>query len=161
MLIGVISDTHDQLSLIEKAVKLFERRGVEHILHAGDIVAPFSLVPIIESGIPFKGVLGNNDGEIPLLLERSNSAIKPAPRRLTIGDCEILLQHFHHFVDEIAFGGKFDVVIYGHTHEVDNRMVGKTLVLNPGECCGLLTGKPTVAILNTDTLEAEIVSLRP
>ncbi len=159
MLVGVVSDTHDHLPLVEKAVKLFVNRGVEHILHAGDIVAPFSLMPIIESGIPFHGVLGNNDGEIPLLLERSKGAIRPAPRRLVLGECKVLLQHFHHFVEEIAKSGKFDVVIYGHTHEVENRMVGIALLLNPGECCGLLTGKATVAILDTETLDAEIVAL--
>jgi putative phosphoesterase len=159
MIIGVMSDSHDNLPLVEKAVALFVRRGVEHILHAGDIVAPFSLMPIIESGIPFQGVLGNNDGEVPLLLERSKGAIQPAPRRLVVDDKQILLQHFHHFVEEIALSGKFDVVVYGHTHEVDNRVLGKTLLLNPGECCGLLTGKPSVALLDTDAIEAEIVYL--
>ena len=159
MLIGVMSDTHDNLTMVRKAVDFFVREGVEHALHAGDIVAPFSLVPILESGIPFQGVLGNNDGEVVLLLERSKGAIQPAPRRLVIGDKRILLQHFHHFVKEIALGGKFDAVIYGHTHEVDNRRVGETLLLNPGECCGLLSGKASVALLDTEAMEAEIVTL--
>ncbi len=159
MLVGVMSDTHDNLPVVRRAVELFAERGVEQILHAGDIVAPFSLVPILESGIPFQGVLGNNDGEVVLLLERSKGAIQPAPRRLVIDGRKVLLQHFHHFVREIALGGKFDVVIYGHTHEVDNRMVGRTLLLNPGECCGLLTGEATVAVLDTVSLEAEVVHL--
>ena len=159
MLVGVLSDTHDHVLLVKRAVEFFVKEGVEQIIHAGDIVAPFSLVPILESGIPFQGVLGNNDGEVTLLLERSKGAIQPAPRKLVIGECQILLQHFHHFVKEIALSGKFDAVIYGHTHEVDNRTIGKTLLLNPGECCGLLSGRATVALMDTDTMEAEIVTL--
>ncbi len=154
-----MSDTHDNLEMVSRAVALFSERGVAQILHAGDIVAPFTLAPILESEIPFLGVLGNNDGEVVLLVERSKGAIQPAPRRLRIAGKDILLQHFHHFVKEIAMGGRFDAVIYGHTHEVDNRMVGKTLLLNPGECCGLLSGNPTVALLDTETMEAEIVPL--
>jgi len=41
MKIGVISDTHDNLPLIEKAVKIFNEKGVKLVLHAGDYVALF------------------------------------------------------------------------------------------------------------------------
>ena len=34
---------------------------------------------------------------------------------------------------------------------------GKTLAINPGELCGYLTGKSTIAILDTVKNQAEIV----
>jgi len=37
--------------------------------------------------------------------------------------------------------------------------MGKTLVINPGEVCGYLTGKPTIALLDTVKHEAKIISL--
>ncbi len=41
MLIGVVSDTHDNLPLVEKAVKRLNEEKVNLVLHAGDYVAPF------------------------------------------------------------------------------------------------------------------------
>jgi len=34
---------------------------------------------------------------------------------------------------------------------------GKTLVINPGEVCGYLTGKSTIAILDTTKCDARII----
>ena len=39
------------------------------------------------------------------------------------------------------------------------RRIGSTLVLNPGEACGCLTGRKTVALLDTEALSIEIVGL--
>lgn len=53
----------------------------------------------------------------------------------------------------------YDVVIHGHTHKAEKYVVGKTLVINPGEVCGYLTGKTTMAVLNVDEREAEIIDI--
>jgi len=63
----------------------------------------------------------------------------------------------------------YNVVVYGHTHKAvikrySNRNDGgagskKTVVINPGECCGYLTGRKTVAILNLEKEEAKLVEL--
>jgi len=53
----------------------------------------------------------------------------------------------------------YDVIVYGHTHEAKTYKKRRTLVINPGETCGYLTGKPTVAILNTQMLDVRVVSL--
>ena len=52
-----------------------------------------------------------------------------------------------------------DVVVFGHTHEVVNDLRDGVLHLNPGECGGWLSDRCTAAILDTDTLAAEIVDL--
>ena len=41
MLVGLISDTHDNLPMVEKAVKRLNEEKVGLVLHAGDYVAPF------------------------------------------------------------------------------------------------------------------------
>ncbi len=48
MPIGVIVDTHDRLTTIEAELKLFDRRGVEAILHVGDFVAPYAVRSLIK-----------------------------------------------------------------------------------------------------------------
>ncbi len=55
--------------------------------------------------------------------------------------------------------GGYDVIIHGHTHEPKTYQKGKTLVINPGEVCGYLTEKPTIATLDTKTLKAKIILL--
>jgi predicted phosphodiesterase len=51
--------------------------------------------------------------------------------------------------------------VTGHTHEVVNEVRNGVLQLNPGECCGWVTDRCTVALLDTDALEAQIVEVHP
>ncbi|MGC9051468.1 YfcE family phosphodiesterase, partial [Pyrobaculum sp.] len=55
--------------------------------------------------------------------------------------------------------GIYDVVIYGHTHQAAVERRGKTLVVNPGELCGCLTGRSTYAVIDLERLEVELVFL--
>jgi hypothetical protein len=50
-------------------------------------------------------------------------------------------------------------VVYGHTHKADVRKVKDTIVINPGEVGTWLYGKSTVALLDLEKMEAEIVQL--
>ncbi|MWV63862.1 YfcE family phosphodiesterase [Halorubrum sp. JWXQ-INN 858] len=62
MHIGIVSDTHDDLDAVDAAVALFEREGVDAVVHCGDFVAPFSVTPF-DREFDFYAVRGNNDGE--------------------------------------------------------------------------------------------------
>ncbi|MEM2810730.1 MAG: metallophosphoesterase family protein, partial [Candidatus Korarchaeum sp.] len=59
----------------------------------------------------------------------------------------------------LASSGRFDFVLYGHTHEVHIEEIGDTLVVNPGELCGKLSGRRTAALLYTEAKKAEILDL--
>lgn len=63
MKIGLISDTHDNIQNILKAVREFKSRCVDIVLHAGDFVSPVAIESF--TGIKLVGVLGNNDTDIP------------------------------------------------------------------------------------------------
>ncbi|MFB6224697.1 MAG: metallophosphoesterase family protein, partial [Haloarcula sp.] len=62
MQVGIVSDTHDNVSLVEAAVETFEDIGCEAVVHCGDFVAPFSVTPF-DGNWSFYAVRGNNDGE--------------------------------------------------------------------------------------------------
>ena len=70
---------------------------------------------------------------------------------LTHGDEEELLR-------SLTVCGGYDVVIYGHTHQASVTEEGCTLVINPGEICGYLTGKSTFAILDTSERKSRLCS---
>ncbi|MEK6653475.1 MAG: metallophosphoesterase [Nitrospirota bacterium] len=159
MLLGIIADTHDNLPMTKKAVELFKDRKVDYMIHAGDFTSPFTLKLFSELKCRYAGVFGNNDGDKLLLQERSGGSIKNQPLMLTLDGKKIVVVHEHHTVDALADSGHFDVVIYGHTHEPLVKKVNTSLLINPGEVCGWLYGKPTAALLDLNKMEAEIIEL--
>ena len=159
MLIGIMSDTHDNLILTQKAIDLFNTKKVEHVIHAGDYTSPFTLKLFSALNCPFSGVFGNNDGDKLLLLERADGNIHNQPYLFSLKKKKILVMHEHHIIDALADSGHFDLIVYGHTHEADIRKVNKTLVVNPGEVGTWLYGKSTVALADLNTMTAETVEL--
>jgi len=159
MLIGIMSDTHDNLPLLKKAIGFFNERKVGYVIHAGDYTSPFTLKLFDELQCEYLGIFGNNDGDKLLLQERAGGKIRNQPYTFTLEGKKIVVMHEHFVVDALADSGHFDLVVYGHTHEIDVRKVKNTLVVNPGEVSTYLYGKSTVALVNLETLEAEIVEL--
>ena len=158
MLLGIMADTHDNLPMTKKAVELFNDRKVDYMIHAGDFTSPFTLKLFSELKCRYAGVFGNNDGDKLLLQERSEGSIKNQPLMLTLDNKKIVVVHEHHTVNALADSGHFDVVVYGHTHEPLVKR-NASLLINPGEVCGWLYGKPTAALLDLNKMDAEIIGL--
>jgi len=159
MLIGIISDTHDNLNFTKKAIDLFNNKKAEFVIHAGDYTSPFTLKLFKELKCKYVGIFGNNDGDKLLLLERSEGNIYYQPYIFTLHNKKIIVLHEHHIIDALADSGHFDLIVYGHTHEAVVKRVRNTLVVNPGEAGSWLYGKSTVALVDLDKMEAEIVGL--
>jgi hypothetical protein len=116
----------------------------------------------------FFAIRGNNDGDI-VHLNFTFSKLGEIKENYQVIDLEgrkVLMLHGHTIaeamIDELAKSGTFDLILYGHYHHVRKEKVGKTLVINPGEGCGYLTGKATAAIINfrnDGNLDAEIIEI--
>jgi len=65
---------------------------------------------------------------------------------IVIGNSKIALLHGDDaaFLKDIVENGNFDLVVFGHTHKPNIYRKGVTLVVNPGEVCGYITGKSTI-----------------
>ncbi|MEM2203269.1 MAG: metallophosphoesterase [Sulfolobales archaeon] len=169
MLIGIMSDSHDNIAKIDAAMSFFSSSGVRMIIHLGDYVAPFSLARILRSGVRFVGIFGNNDGEKLGLREiavRAGQELYEPPFELEIGGKRVFMVHGYGskertraIINSIAKSGDYDLVLYGHTHEPDVRVEKGTLIINPGEVYGILTGRSTVAVLDISRMEARIVEI--
>ncbi|AEC51032.1 hypothetical protein PNA2_0115 [Pyrococcus sp. NA2] len=159
MKIGIMSDTHDNLPAIRMAVEFFNKEGVELVLHAGDFVAPFVAKELSKLNAPLKGVFGNNDGEREGLKERLG--IKDEVLTLDLDGFKVIMLHGtdERIVEALAKSQLYDIVIRGHTHRHGIQEVGRTIVINPGEVCGYVTGIKSVAILNTTEREIRIINL--
>jgi putative phosphoesterase len=165
MLIGLISDTHDNLPMVEKAVKRLNEEKVELVLHAGDYVAPFVIPKFTALNCRLIGVFGNNDGDHELLRKRfsetSNCEVRGRFAEVDVDGFKIALLHGDEteLLNALINHGVFDAVVHGHSHAQVSRNNGKTLVVNPGEVCGYLTGKPSIGLLDTVKREAKIIQI--
>lgn len=157
MLIGVMSDTHDRLTTMSRGLEILREHGVEAILHPGDVVAPFAARRMLAWDGPLYVTYGNNDGE-RIGLKKVLPQIQDGPLSIELGGKRILVHHFVEWcsVSDIAVA---DIIVTGHTHEVVNERRDGKLFINPGECCGWLYGRCTVAVLDTDRLSAEIIEV--
>ncbi|UCE29947.1 MAG: metallophosphoesterase [Candidatus Bathyarchaeota archaeon] len=164
MIVGIMADTHDHLPLVDKAVKRLNDEKVELVFHAGDYIAGFVIPHFKSLEADLIGILGNNDGDHELLRKKFKEAgfemresfaeVRTDSLRIAIlhgGDAELL----HSLIDAESH----DVIVHGHTHEARIHRKGKSLVVNPGEVCGYVTGKSTIATLNTGTLNVKIIPL--
>ena len=156
-----MSDSHDRMTMIRSAVALFKSKNVEMIIHAGDFISPITFDYMKDIDVPFLGVFGNNDGEKNFLRTRFKNLGELHERcfKGKIAGLNFIVLHEDDLVDSLAKSGDYDVIIYGHTHRTDIRKIGNTLIVNPGELCGWLTGKYTVAIIDTENLNAKIISI--
>ena len=159
MKLGLISDTHDNITMIHRAVEIFNREKVAMVLHAGDYVAPFSIKPLFSLEADFMGVWGNNDGDKIALNKVGQGKIVSSPTIETYGGKKIIIGHFFETLEALVLSQQFFMIVYGHTHRPEIKKTGQTLVVNPGECCGWVYGKPTVAIVDLENQTARIIEL--
>jgi hypothetical protein len=161
MLIGIIADTHDRLSTVEKACALFQDYGIDTLVHAGDFISPF-VVPLFER-FQIYGTFGNNDGE------KQGLSIKFADIKAVVTDyfCEVSLGgisiavthgHIPSLLELLITSHQYDLVVTGHTHKPEMR-AGSPAIINPGECCGYLSHNATIGIFDTKKREGKIVGV--
>lgn len=159
-----MADTHDRLPILKRAVERLNEERAELVLHAGDFIAPF-VVPRFKALKPnLIGVFGNNDGDRELLRKRFaeiGGDIRGDFAEVTVDGLKVVMLHGHQeeLLHSLIGADSYDVVVHGHTHEARVHKEGKTLVVNPGETCGYLTGESSIAFLHTKMVEAKIVLL--
>src|SRR5919198_2014609 len=158
MKIGIISDTHDDIENVQKAIEIFNAEKVDYVIHAGDYIFPGIVMAFKELNAKLLGVLGNNDGERIHLLK--NFLDIGGELKGEIGEIELdgLSFGIYHGTDEevkerLVNSRKYDIIISGHTHRIElppvssatnnkkdkkqhrnntNLKRAPTLVLNPG-----------------------------
>jgi len=161
MRVGLFADSHDHLENIRLAVERFNREYCDLVLFAGDLVSTFAVPPLRRLQCPFIGCFGDNEGN-KLGLHSGFSfvgQIGEPPVRFTAADgTRFIVCHMQRQlrgqIDD------WDVAVFGHTHKPRIRQddAGR-LLINPGETSGWTFRQPTIALLETQTRIAQIVSL--
>ncbi len=163
MKIGLISDTHDNFKTIESAVRIFGEKRIEYVIHAGDITTPEAVEAF--AGLKMIGVLGNNDLDkkgLTSAFEKIGGELRGEICEIEENDLVIGVYHGTDFRkrDALIQSGKYNVVVYGHTHKIENKIVGKTMVINPGTANGWFFGyKATAAIFDTVSKQCDFIDI--
>lgn len=159
MRIGVVSDTHDNLTNVERILRVFESARVERVVHTGDITRARTLEMLGRLDVPVVGVYGNNDLERTALdaaaADRGLRFVDP-PLSLTWSGRRILVVHDPSDHDTGALD-RHDVLLHGHTHRCVIDRTHDRLTFNPGECAGMMEGYNAVGVLHLESLDVEIV----
>jgi hypothetical protein len=168
MKIGIISDTHDQLPLIESAVDIFNSEGTELVIHCGDWISPFTLIPFKRLNCKVRAVFGNNDGDRIRHLWKAKSLgleIEYEDRflEMEVSGRKLAVIHGDYFklVEALTLSGQYDAVFYGHNHKPVIEQIGETLRVNPGAFINAddTAHRPTVAIYESQENEARHIFL--
>lgn len=162
MTLGFISDIHDNLPSLKKALSALAE--TDELICLGDLCSPF-VMKALGGGYPkpIHIVYGNNDGDLYRLTEVS----KAFPQIQLYGEFAelertgrtIAINHFDTIGRALATGGTYDLVAFGHNHQFEISEIGKTTILNPGEVYGGLTGSATAAIYSVEEHAIERIDL--
>jgi putative phosphoesterase len=152
VLVGLIADTHGLLRPEVFGVL----RGVELILHAGDVGGD-SVLRELEAIAPVRAVYGNTDAPGQPGLAQSV--------RLQVGGLSVHVSHGHELgrptPETLLRRYDADVIVYGHTHKPLITWVGDRLVVNPGAAGPRRFDlKPSVARLAVENGRATVELVR-
>ena len=149
MLIGVISDTHGLLR--PEAVAAL--RGVEHILHAGD-VGDVAILEALREIAPVTAIRGNVDVS-------GACAELPATDVVGLGERLFYLVHSVHDLDINPAAAGVAMVVSGHSHKASVQVRGGVIYFNPGSAGPRRFSLPvTVGFVTVeDGVEASVMEL--
>ena len=162
--IALLSDSHDNIATLRSALAQANAAGATHLLHIGDLCAPFM---VNELGKLFPGpihiVFGNNDADGRLIqviaMKWPQITLHGIYAEIEIEGEAVAMIHYPEPARRIAESGALALVAYGHNHLRKIERVGETWLVNPGELLGLM-GEKTWALWDTeaDTVEMQTVS---
>ncbi len=147
MKVCIVSDSHDNRTMLHAAVAEAKARGAQMVFHAGDVVAPTALRMLQPLGLPVHVIHGNNMGDtyaMFMLAQEPDSVVHyhGQDAGIQIAGKRIFIVHYPHYAQALALTGDWDLICCGHDHRpaitrVDNVKGGQTIIVNPGTVAGV------------------------
>ncbi len=167
MKIAVISDIHDHLKELDKALQVIKQQQCESMIFCGDLCSPFVVPLLLSASLPIHGCFGNNDEDQGMIIENSKNNINWWPLAKEYAEVEndhqkIAFCHYPKLAKFLASTEQYAAVFHGHTHAAYQEKIGSTLLANPGAICGIQSGRPGQAsfgIYDTNTNKFTHISI--
>ena len=143
MILGVVSDTHNRVSNVERIIDIFNSKEVDKVIHTGDILAVFGNNDLKESGLKEISQINGFRIEFPPFVTK-------------IGNRKIAILHEPDDIqDLIKENPSIDLILHGHTHRYRNEKINGIKIFNPGECAGLQKDRNAIGLVNLKNLSLE------
>lgn len=161
MKIAIVSDTHDNLANVKKALGWIRKENIKVLLHCGDVCTSSTLREIMKD---FAGkvfvVFGNVDGDYyrktkPSFKEFSNLKVFPELGEIEFRGKKIAFCHLPDFAKALSKTKNYDLVFYGHSHKPWEEKIGTCRLVNPGNLANLFY-KATFAVYDTENDKLEL-----
>jgi putative phosphoesterase len=138
MRIAIFSDIHDNLWNLAPAVHAVA--GADALICCGDLCSPFVIDELAKFGKDVHIVFGNNDADLYRITAK---ALKTGRVRVhgelfeTAFDGQrFAVNHFDYLARPMAKSGDYDIVCFGHNHELEIAREADCLLINPGPIMG-------------------------
>ena len=133
--ICIISDTHDNILSIRRALNLMASNPPSLVVHCGDISSAAALAEF--AGLPMRLVFGNCDHDRRSLnREAAKLGFEEIADilRFTQSGSKFFVSHGSDssILREAVRSGEYDFVLTGHSHERCDMLEGGTRIINPG-----------------------------
>lgn len=153
MLLGLISDIHDNTINLRAALDRLRALPCDTLLFMGDLESLSTLRLLRDQ---WHGtlhlVLGNNDTPEPDFLRTAEQLPHThhhgRSADIQVGGRRIFMTHSPRVAEQALTFAPYDAVFYGHTHLADLQSLGTTLFANPGDLQGRY-GAPSYAVYDT------------
>ncbi len=160
MKIGIISDTHDDLGVLERVLGILRDEEINKLLHCGDLCGPAVVEAL--SGFDTWIARGNMDRhpELEPAAREALGAGRLADRhRLTLAGYSAVLVHGHreNKLRQLINAGEHAYVFHGHTHRRRDGRQGPTRVINPGALGGMRWQQRSFCILDLSSGEVDFI----
>ncbi|MBR9675646.1 YfcE family phosphodiesterase [Candidatus Woesearchaeota archaeon] len=158
-MIVILSDTHEHVEVLKKALKKIKKLKPELIIHLGDLICP-PMLDFFKDYKDFRLVFGNCDGEKQGLRAKAKAYGWDEPKEFLNFEFEnkkFFAAHQPHKTESAIETQRYDYVLHGHTHNARDEKNGKTRIINPGAL--YWTKKYTFASLNPKTDELKFIKV--
>ncbi len=162
MKIGIISDIHDNIWSLRKAMGHLQ--NTHALICCGDLCSPFILSEMARLySRDIHIVFGNNDGDqyrMTSIAARHPQVTLYGEYMITeLGGLRCAANHYPDLAHAMVKSGDFDLVCYGHNHQFAIEQIQSAQLLNPGNLMGYdpARGQDTMAsfiIFDTESREA-------
>jgi len=138
MRIAIISDIHDNLWNLSSALAAI--RDSDVLICCGDLCSPFVVDELAIFDRDIHIVFGNNDADLYRItakaLKKANCHLHGELFESEFDDKHLVANHFDYLARPMSKSGDYDVVCFGHNHELEVSWEGDCLLINPGPIMG-------------------------
>ncbi len=138
MKIAILSDIHDNLWNLSSALNAVKDSDV--LICCGDLCSPFVVDELAKFGRDIHIVFGNNDADLYRItskaLKKANCHVHGELFEAEFYGKRLVANHFDYLARPMSKSGDYDVVCFGHNHELEISQAGRCLLINPGPIMG-------------------------